>query len=52
MFICTCISVTHSKLKSATHQKTPIQNMKGKKDNTGDRKRQGQLKRSNTNMDN
>ena len=39
------------KLKSATHQKTPTQNMKGRKDNPKDRKRQGQHKRPNTNMD-
>ena len=34
-------------LKSTTHQKTPTQNMKGRVDNTDDRKRQGQHKRQN-----
>ena len=29
-------------LKSATHQKIPTQNMKGREDNTDDRKKQGQ----------
>ena len=33
------------KLKSATHQKTPTQNMKGREYNTDDRKRQEQYKR-------
>ena len=38
------------KLKSANHQKPPTHNMKGRKDNTDDIKRQGQHKRPNTNM--
>ena len=32
-------------LKSSTHQKTPTQNLKGREDNTNDRKKQGQHKR-------
>ena len=38
------------KLKSATHQKTPTQNMNGRKDNTHDRMRQGQHNIPHTNM--
>ena len=33
-------------LESATHQKTPTLNMKGRKDSTDDRKRQGQHKKT------
>ena len=39
------IKYTTIKFKSATHQKTQTRNMKGKKDNTDERKRQGQHKR-------
>ena len=39
------------KLKSANHQKSPTQNMKGRQDKTDDRKRQGQHKKTSTNID-
>ena len=42
------LSISQLKLKSANHQKTPTQNMKWRKDNTDDRKRQGQHKTKQT----